>query len=124
MRSSTVCCARMPNLEIAFFSGNFLPAGDALPWRRQERVNASEVEWKALKFACREKTSRSLAAAAFSLNSRNFYEPLLAKIREPSLHDFFFRQLERKSVNQIMPQAGSPCAAGPDLPTLWLRGKE
>ena len=79
MRSSTVCCARMPNLEIAFFSGNFLPAGDALPWRRQERVNASEVEWKALKFACREKTSRSLAAAAFSLNITEFLRAFARK---------------------------------------------
>ena len=46
-------------------------------------------------------SSRSLAAAAFSLISRNFYEPLLAKIREPFPHDFFFRQFERKSVNKL-----------------------
>ena len=38
MRTSTVCCARTPNLEIAFFSGDFLPAGGAFPWRRQDGV--------------------------------------------------------------------------------------
>ena len=36
MRSSAVRCARTPNLEIAFISGDFLPAGGALPWRRQD----------------------------------------------------------------------------------------
>ena len=36
MRISTVCCARTPNLEIAIFSGDFVPAGGALPWRRQD----------------------------------------------------------------------------------------
>ena len=38
MRTRTVCCARTPNLEIAFFSGDFLPAGGAFPWRRQDGV--------------------------------------------------------------------------------------
>ena len=67
MRSSTVCCARMPNLEIAFFSGNFLPAGDALPWRRQERVNASEVERKALAIRLqRENEPQSRRGGVFS----------------------------------------------------------
>ena len=36
MRSSAVRCARTLNLEIAFISGDFLPAGGALPWRRQD----------------------------------------------------------------------------------------
>ena len=36
MRISAVRCARTPNLEIAFSSGNFLPAGGASPWRRQD----------------------------------------------------------------------------------------
>ena len=36
MRSSAVRCARTPNLEIAFISGDFLPAGGASPWRRQD----------------------------------------------------------------------------------------
>ena len=40
MRISTVCCARTPNLEIAFFSGDFLTAGGAFPWRRQDRNGA------------------------------------------------------------------------------------
>ena len=38
MRTRTVCCARTPNLEIAFFSGDLLPAGGAFPWRRQDGV--------------------------------------------------------------------------------------
>ena len=38
MRISTVCCARTPNLEIALCSGDFLTAGGALPWRRQDGV--------------------------------------------------------------------------------------
>lgn len=33
-----LCCARTPNHEIAFFSGDFVPAGGALPWRRQDGV--------------------------------------------------------------------------------------
>ena len=37
MRSRAVRCARTPNLEIVIFSGDFLPAGGALPWRRQDR---------------------------------------------------------------------------------------
>ena len=41
MRISTVCCARTPNLEIAFFSGDFLTAGGAFPWRRQDRNGAT-----------------------------------------------------------------------------------
>ena len=57
MRSSTVCCARMPNLEIAFFSGNFLPAG----------VNASEVEWEALAIRLqRENEPQSRRGGVFS----------------------------------------------------------
>ena len=36
MRISAVRCARTPNLEIAFISGDFLPAGGASPWRRQD----------------------------------------------------------------------------------------
>ena len=40
MRSSAVRCARTPNLEIAIFSGDFLPAGGAFPWRRQDRNGA------------------------------------------------------------------------------------
>ena len=40
MRISTVYCARTPNLEIAFFSGDFLTAGGAFPWRRQDRNGA------------------------------------------------------------------------------------
>ena len=40
MRISTVCCARTPNLEIAFFGGDFLTAGGAFPWRRQDRNGA------------------------------------------------------------------------------------
>ena len=47
MRTSMVCCARTPNLEIAFFSGDFVTEGSALPWRCQERVNAGELYWKA-----------------------------------------------------------------------------
>ena len=68
MRTSTVCCARTPNLEIAFFSGDFLPAGSAQPWRCQEKVNAQGLNCKPLKSLRREKTSRCLVAAAFSLN--------------------------------------------------------
>ena len=41
MRISTVCCARTPNLEIAFFSGDFLTTGGAFPWRRQDRNGAT-----------------------------------------------------------------------------------
>ena len=36
MRSRAVRCARTPNLEIVIFSGDFLPAGGAFPWRRQD----------------------------------------------------------------------------------------
>ncbi|HIZ24969.1 MAG TPA: hypothetical protein H9812_05825 [Candidatus Gallimonas intestinigallinarum] len=42
MRISAVRCARTPNLEIAFSSGNFLPAGGASPWRRQDGVCAAD----------------------------------------------------------------------------------
>ena len=42
MRISTVCCARTPNLEIAFFSGDFVTAGGALPWRRQDGVYGAD----------------------------------------------------------------------------------
>ncbi len=45
MRTSMVCCARTPNIEIAFFSGDFVTEGSTLPWRCQERVNAGEVKW-------------------------------------------------------------------------------
>ena len=41
MRISAVRCARTPNLEIAFSSGNFLPAGGASPWRRQDGNGAT-----------------------------------------------------------------------------------
>ncbi|HIZ24255.1 MAG TPA: hypothetical protein H9812_02110 [Candidatus Gallimonas intestinigallinarum] len=41
MRISAVRCARTPNLEIAFSSGNFLPAGGASPWLRQDGNGAT-----------------------------------------------------------------------------------
>ena len=36
MRISAVRCVRTPHQEIAILSGDFVPAGGALPWRRQD----------------------------------------------------------------------------------------
>ena len=36
MRNSAVRCAHASNYEIAIFSGDFLTAGGAFPWRRQD----------------------------------------------------------------------------------------
>ena len=38
MRNSAVRCAHASNQEIAIFSGDFVTAGGALPWRRQDGV--------------------------------------------------------------------------------------
>ena len=44
MRNSAVRCAHASNQEIAIFSGDFLPADGALPWRRQEVPGDSPPE--------------------------------------------------------------------------------
>ena len=80
MRSSAVRCARTPNLEIAFISGDFLPAGGALPWRRQdggERQRDGRVKIlsiiiyskDALRFA---KEKRARRAKAFDKRARGY----------------------------------------------------
>ena len=44
MRNSAVRSAHASNQEIAIFSGDFLPADGALPWRRQEAPGDSPPE--------------------------------------------------------------------------------
>ena len=44
MRNSAVRSAHASNQEIAIFSGDFLPADGALPWRRQEAPSDSPPE--------------------------------------------------------------------------------
>ena len=73
MRISTVCCARTPNLEIAFFSGDFLTAGGAFPWRRQDRNGAL------LDFALARSHESKVCGDEKGITSEAFFHVIIAK---------------------------------------------
>ena len=73
MRISTVCCARTPNLEIAFFSGDFLTAGGAFPWHRQDRNGAT------LDFALAQSPEGKVCGDEKGITSEAFFHVMIAK---------------------------------------------
>ena len=103
MRNSAVRSAHASNQEIAIFSGDFLPADGALPWRRQEAPGDSPGRVDRTQdidpFVCSADTSPKSSVQGRQ-EKRSVFCYLL---REKRLHLL--------------------CLFSPNLPTLWLLRK-